>query len=58
MEDDKEQLLADIRSEVGSIIQTIENHMLRPLEDGMPVDHKRDLERIRTSLSRLYKKIK
>ena len=58
MGDDKERLLADIRLEVGSIIQTIENHMLRPLEDGKPVDHKRDLERIRTSLNRLSKKMK
>ena len=37
----------------GYILQTIDNHMLHPLENGKPRDQKRDLERIKNDLSKL-----
>ena len=54
VEDKEKTPLSNAKSLTGYIIQTIENHMLYPLEHGQQVaDQKENLERIRDDLSRL-----
>ena len=45
--------LDDAKSLTAYIIQTIENHMLYPLDHGKPGDQKRNLNRIKKDLHKL-----
>lgn len=52
--ENKEKTPLDNAKELtGYIIQTIENHMLYPLEQGQSGDQKQDLKRVATDLAKL-----